>query len=137
MKRIITNVSSLMVVFLAFAGAACAQQTIKATVPFEFSVGKQIFPAGEYRVTSIGDSLLTVQGERNMPTIFVLTQPMSSLKTFNPKLRFQVENGQHVLSEVWSEGASGYKLFVPKQRLAIVQNSPAETQTTTASFTGK
>lgn len=137
MKRIFTNVSSLMVVFLVFAGAACAQQAIKANVPFEFSVGKQTFPAGEYRVTPMGAGFLAVQGDRNNPAIFVLAQPMTSIKTFSPKLRFKVENGQHVLSEVWSEGANGYKLFLPKQRLALAQNSPAESQTTTASFTGK
>jgi len=137
MKRIIANVSSLMVVFLVFAGAAHAQRAVQADVPFEFSVGKQTFPAGEYRVTPMGASLLAVQGDRNSPTIFVLTRPMSSIKTLSPRLRFKVENGQYALSEVWSEGASGYKLFVPKQRLALAQNSPAESQTATASFTGK
>lgn len=137
MKKIFAKVSSLMVVFLMFAGAGYAQQAIKANVPFEFSVGKTTFPAGEYRVTRMGSTLLAVQGNSNDPTIFVLTQPMSSIKTFNPKLKFKSANGQFALSEVWSGGEIGYKVYVPKQRLALAQNSPAESQTTTASFTGK
>jgi hypothetical protein len=136
MKRIIANAGSLMVVFLSLAGAGYAQQAIKATVPFEFSVGKNTFPAGEYRVVRVGATILQVEGSRNQPSIFVLTAPLTSIKTFSPKLKFKVENGQHVLSQVWSDGATGYQLFVPKQRLTVAQNSP-ESQTTTASFTGK
>jgi hypothetical protein len=138
MKRIIANVSSLMAVVVLFVAAGFAQsQTIKADVPFEFSIGQKTYPAGQYWITQVAPLTLAVRDGNNAFVALVLTQPMSSLNTFNPKLRFEIKDGRTALSEVWSDGTTGYKLHVSKKHFGLAQNQPAGVQATTSSYTGK
>jgi hypothetical protein len=129
MKRITANVTSLMVVFLLFTAAGYAQhqtQNLKADVPFEFSVGQKAFPAGEYRVAEVAPHTLTLRNTNNGLAIVFLTKPMLSLAGSTPKLEFEeLEDGRVVLSEVWANGGTGYKLHVPRRLPALAQNRPA------------
>jgi hypothetical protein len=138
MKRIIANVSSLMAVVVLFVAAGFAQsRTIKADVPFEFSVGQNTYPAGQYWIMQIAPHILALRDGNNAFVALAMTQPMSSLSTFNPKLRFEIKDGRTALSEVWSDGATGYKLPVSKKHFGLAQNQPAGVQATTSSYAGK
>ncbi len=138
MKKTIANVSSLIAVVVLFVAAGFAQQqTVKADVPFEFSVGRNTYPAGQYWIKQIAPNTLALRDSNNAFVALVLTQPMTSLLTFNPKLRFEVKDGRPALSEVWSDGVTGYKLPVYKKHFGLAQNQPAGVQATTSSYTGK
>ena len=141
MKRIITNVSSLMVVALLFTAAGYAQRVfVKADVPFEFKVGQQTLPAGEYRITQIASNTLALRDSNNRQVAVALTSPMISYTPgFTAKLRFDSKDGHSVLSEVWADGGTGYELFVHKQLTALAQKQRAGTklQATMSSSVGK
>ena len=107
MKRIIMDAFLLTVVGLILTTASYAQH-FDTQVPFEFSVGHKTLPAGEYRITKVGEHTLALYNQGNQSGIFFLTDPMSSLTRSNPALRFEFQDGRAVLSEVWaSEGKIG------------------------------
>src|SRR5215813_6745018 len=139
MKSIVKTASALMFGLL-FTAASFAQQPVKVEVPFEFSVGKHTLPAGEYRITQVAPSALSLRGENNSVVVVTIAQPIRSQSTSrDAKVTFATRDGYAALSEVWTDGANGYKLLVPKRRPTVAQNQmPAtEAQTITSSYTGK
>ncbi len=139
MKRIIAKVVSLMAFVCFLTAAGYSQQPIlKADVPFEFSVGKKTFPAGEYQVAQVATHILALRNSSNGVLAVVLTAPMLTQNPkYSAKLRFEVKDGRPVLSEVWTDGMEGYKLFVSNRLPALAQNQPGGAQATTATYVGK
>jgi hypothetical protein len=143
MKRITANITSLMVVVLLLTAASYAQQhlILKVDVPFEFSVGKKAFPAGEYVVVQVAPHTLALRDRNDKFLTAVMTASAVSLR-IRPasKLKFELKDGRYALSEVWAEGStSGYRLSLPKQQDTLAQNHSAgtEVQASTLSSTGK
>ena len=125
MKRIITSAFSLMVIALLFNTVSFAQ-TFNLNVPFEFSAGQKAFPAGDYQVTKVAEHTVALRNTDNGAVAFFMTEPMLSLTTLTPKLKFvELEDGRFVLSEVWASGGTGYKLSVPKRYAVLAKNDAA------------
>jgi len=59
--RTLTSVLLGVLTLGPIAQAQHAQRVIKVTVPFEFSVGNQVFPAGNYSVVSTAPALLDLR----------------------------------------------------------------------------
>ena len=141
MKKIAANVVLVMTFVFLLTAAGYSQQTVlKADVPFEFTVGSKTFPAGEYQVIRIAEKVLTLRDSDNTSLVSFVTQPIVTLTSRdNPKLKFQIVGGQHVLTQVWPVGAaSGYELFATKKVNYIAQTpSGAEGQTATSTYVGK
>ena len=133
MKKIAAKVVLMMTfVFLLTAAGYSQQMVLKADVPFDFTVGKKTFPAGEYRVTRISAQTLCLRGSNNSFLATFVTEPIVTMTSQeNPKLKFEAVGGQYVLTEVWPEGASsGYQLLVKKPVNYIAQ-------TATSTYVGK
>jgi len=80
------------------------ERTIKANIPFDFVVGSKVFPAGRYSVVLIKPALLELRDSEGRALIDVLTHSVqASALASRPKLRFDSEGGQHVLTQVWQE----------------------------------
>ena len=136
MKKIATNVLSLMVFVVLLTAAGYAQQPIlKADVPFEFAVGKKTFPAGEYTVVRLSAYTLALRDANNGYLMSVVTEPTEQLLPINnPKLKFRTIGGQNVLSEIWLDGTTtGYELIQAKRQNIVAQT----TSTQTATYVGK
>lgn len=134
MKRIAANLTVLIVVVLLFSAAGYAQfveqPVLKADVPFEFSIGKKTFPAGEYGIVRIAPHTLALRDSSNGFLTSVVTGSVVSLRARStPKLKFEFEDGRYALTEVWPDGtATGYQLSVPKRLASYAQNKPAATE---------
>ena len=138
MKKIAANVVLLMTfVFLLTAVGYSQQMVLEANVPFDFTVGKKTFPAGEYHVIRIAPQTLSLRGSDNSFLTTFVTKPLvSPTSRSNPKLKFEVVDGQYILTEVWPDGAySGYELFVAK-RFSMIAKTPS-TEGQTATYVGK
>lgn len=120
MKKFVERtLTSLFLGALAFgctAHAQRAERVIKASIPFEFSVGDQTFPAGNYLVVSVAPTQLELRDADNRGLTKVLTDPVQTLKTpASPKLLFYSKGGQQALARVWQEDYSiGQELRLPK-----------------------
>ena len=95
----------LMVMALAFTAASAQAQTAlnykTFSVPFSFNVGKQVLPAGEYKVTA-DNQIIRVQRTDGKANAIALSQrTRSASQTENePKLTFRRYGNQYYLSQI-------------------------------------
>lgn len=108
---------------LLLATASYAQETnVRAAVPFNFIVGSQSLPAGDYTVQSMGvaSSALAIRNNDEGKTIMSLAGSCRHLNASEKtKLVFHRVGNRYFLSEIWAEGENAGR------RLPV---SPAETE---------
>jgi hypothetical protein len=95
---------------------------MKFNVPFDFTVGQQTMPAGEYVVTLLGrDSnspiILIKSGDGRASRILQMTPVEARRARESATLVFNRHGGRHFLAQVWT----------PAERAGLkVRKSPAE-----------
>jgi hypothetical protein len=145
MKRIAANVTSLMTIVLLLSAAGYAQlehqPVLTAKVSFDFNVGTKTFPAGEYRIVRVAPHTLALRDKTDRLLTSVMTGAVVSCEGRpTPTLKFEMEDGRYLLSEVWPAGTTtGYQLSKPKRQTAVAQNhaAEAEVRASALSSTGK
>lgn len=99
-------------------------QAMRVNVPFAFTIGDQVYPAGNYVVTSSND-VYTLQGPK---TAFVLANNVDSKVEHQPSLVFVKSGAQYSLAQMWTEqGHLGHALFAASSKRD--KNLPASAQT--------
>lgn len=118
---------------------------IKATIPFEFSVGSQTLPAGKYILKPLNNNgLLVIQGadDHHLAAIINTSGVQAIPGQEQARLVFRKYGDQYFLGQVWPGGvAAGYQsgksdrerelLKAPNKNLARRSTSP-ENVTVTA-----
>ena len=86
---------------LLAASAVQAQDNgVKADIPFDFVVGNQMLPAGEYTVVNQGpvNQAILIRSDEGKTAVFSSTQPCSSLNpSAKTKLVFHTMAGRYFL----------------------------------------
>jgi hypothetical protein len=123
------NLLSLaMSLALLMSTAAQAQSThLKVTVPFEFTAGTVLLPAGEYEVKTVGPSggpLLSIRSLNSEKGLYIGS---NSCETLNPvadaKLVFHRYGQQYFLAEVWTQHSSlGHQIQVSSRQTELARN---------------
>ena len=100
-----------MIVLLTVAGLSTAQaQTsgtteLRASIPFEFSIGNQTMPAGEYVVyctnPTSGMNVLKLSSRDGRATVMVQTNSVISKKQANARLVFNRYGDQYFFAQAW------------------------------------
>ena len=107
---------------------AQAQDQIQVKIPFQFVAAGQTFPAGEYRISRLGDKdpsiLLLSSRENRGDTVMLRAETEESAETGNAKLNFTTVGDQHVLSRV-ETGDYAYGLAVPRAE-ALLTAAPGK-----------
>lgn len=104
----------MALVMFGLSGALHAEElfahAVRATIPFEFAVGKQAMPAGDYTVSidqQSGRILLTGPSSYSEMTIPKETRELPT----SGKLVFQQDGSKFFLTEVWTpENSTGQVL---------------------------
>ncbi len=101
MKRI-TAIALLAIANLALAGTSIAQSNgVKANIPFDFTVGNKLLPAGTYTVQAKSGGIVAVKNHDKPITVLTLVQPDGAK---SPKdsgvLIFHKYGEQYFLSEI-------------------------------------
>ena len=133
-NRVGQILASLLLSVLTLGSTAQAQhteRTIKANIPFDFVVGSQLFPAGHYSLVFIAPVLLELRDSEGRALANVLIHAVqAATQSVRPKLRFESEGGQHVLTQVWQEGDfTGLQILQPKSGTLAVQKRSGHVQT--------
>ncbi len=110
-------IASVVVLSMAVATVSARAQAsfpLGANIPFDFVVGKQTLPAGEYRIEQLSsDGVLLVRSTDGHTSIIVMT--MAALANdwqSESKLVFNRYGGQYFLSQIWTAGnKSGRELY--------------------------
>ena len=120
-----------LALLLAVSAAQAQETRVKASIPFDFVVGNQVLPSGDYMVVSqgSGNEAILIRSDDNKAVSLSLTYASSS---FNPsdktKLVFHSLAGQYFLSQIWAQGnTSGRELPRSKVEIHLAKNNiPSE-----------
>jgi len=114
---------------LAVSAANAQEARVKANVPFDFVVGDQVMPAGEYIVGPAGSLGQAIAIRSENATDTALTMPCSlSGPSKDSKLVFHAVAGRYFLSQIWVEGyAQGRQLRTSKTEARLAKDAQAST----------
>ncbi len=119
MKKQVLSVVTIMsfLCSLVIAGSAIDAGRLKAKIPFEFTVGKTMLPAGSYTVDSgVVRGCLQISAEDRSKSVFVNTfGGQTSNKPSEAKLVFRRYGDQYFLWQVWNDG-SDVAMQLPESR---------------------
>jgi hypothetical protein len=128
MNRIRTALFGLGLLF-AISGVQAQQSGVKANVPFDFVVGNQVLPAGEYLVTAqgSGNQTILIRSTDHKNAIMTITFSCASASPSNDtKLVFHALGGRYFLSQVWAAGYSqGRELRKSSAEIELAKNQAA------------
>src|SRR5262249_48250340 len=100
---------------------------VKAEIPFDFVVGNQVLPAGEYMLVSQGavqQAIWIRSNETNASTLSSTFPCASSRNAETTKLLFHTLGGRYFLSEIWAQGYDqGRQLPTSKTEMQLAKNS--------------
>lgn len=120
MKRLMVGVSTVLFFVLGAVSinAQSARLVMKINVPFDFSIGNKVLPAGEYSVTQIDlEGTTEFRGEKRSLFLFTLPAESRSVKNRDTLIFHQINN-EYFLTSIWGANDSvGHKLLISKREL--------------------
>jgi hypothetical protein len=117
MKKQVIRIAALALFVTTFAIASAHAQNagnnLRVTIPFDFVIGGEKLPAGDYLVhTEDSRTTMNIQSRDQSSQAYFLVHPVPGVDIKNKsKLIFRKYEGEYSLSQVWVEGrASGQEL---------------------------
>ena len=111
----------LVAAFAVALPAAASAQTlhVRADIPFSFQAEGKTLPAGRYEFTEIDNgAIVRVAGASGENAVLMPTLTRVAAEVHghadDSHVVFDVVNGVHTLSEVWSSGSDGFLVSVTK-----------------------
>ena len=126
MKRqaiMVLSTLSLLVTLTATSAHAQSDLRLEANIPFEFSVGKMILPAGEYTVRYGAQGVLVIQSvDRRASQIFMTISTQASTPRDKSSLVFNQYGNRYFLSSIWTAGDYlGHELRKPHAEMELIR----------------
>jgi len=128
MKAIILRVTMMLALIVGLTAVAAQAQTpvktLKFTVPFEFSVGGDVLPAGDYTV-SVESQTVRLQKSDGKANVIAISQRTTSARGIDSKVKLTFRQvGAHAhLSQVWMGDGLGRELRLRKESDYLARNS--------------
>ncbi len=116
MKRTFATALLTAASLMAPAGAF-AQSRQQATIPFDFTVGQRLLPAGTYVIKYVGPGMILVRGWKGKELVSAMTPitPADDVRKNPDQLIFHKYGDQYFLSEIRGElGETSGKLSTSK-----------------------
>jgi hypothetical protein len=105
MKRI-TAIALLAIANFAMAGTSFAQSNVvRVNVPFDFTVGKQLLPAGSYTIKAESSELIAIKNNDKPITVLTIGERDGARSPNGGKLMFHKYGDQYFLSEILCDWA--------------------------------
>lgn len=117
MKRNLFGMLTTSTLALLISVPLSAQTIAKATVPFDFTVGRAHLPAGTYEISPLAQAVILIRDSRttkSVLTYFNSKEPSRGDST--PKLVFHRYGDKYFLSQV-SRGNGGAVMQLPTSKL--------------------
>jgi hypothetical protein len=134
MKLNIFRSMLLIAAAVTFGSVANAQSVnVRATVPFNFVVGDQVYPAGDYSIRTLGltsDTFLCLRSQvASEPIVVQARKNTAMIPATQTKLVFHRVGISYFLYQVWSAGSDVSREF-PKSHteLRMARNGSAGSQ---------
>jgi hypothetical protein len=105
MKRI-TAIALLAIANFAMAGTSFAQSKIvRVNVPFDFTVGKQLLPAGVYTIKAESSGLIAIRNHDKPLAVLTIADQDGARSPKGGKVMFHKYGDQYFLSEILCDWA--------------------------------
>jgi hypothetical protein len=107
MKRT-TAIALIAMANFVLAGTSFAQSNgVRATVPFDFTVGTKLLPSGTYTIQkkSMNENVIVIKSRDKPIAVFNLVNQDSNKSPNGGKLLFHKYSGQYFLSEILCDQA--------------------------------
>ena len=114
---------SLLVMLTATSVNGQSDMRLNVNIPFEFSVGKAILPAGEYTVSCGAQSLLEIQRvDRSVSQVLITISTQAGTTPDKSSLVFHRYGERYFLSGIWTAGDYiGHELRKPHAELELIR----------------
>lgn len=115
---------------LALGTHTASAQAITATVPFNFSAGDQLFPAGTYQFTFLSQWSLSIRNVKGGGEKFFTANPKKNeSQASHPRVVFRNSGGQKNLEAVYLPASDGGAELLPYARVSPKLQSLAQNAT--------
>ena len=108
MKTRVLLMTGLFALSMVAVGQAQAQQRMLVNVPFDFTAGKTVLPAGEYVIAPVdgwsGAVIVKGQDDANASAMLNTNAAQAITAPAKSKLVFHRYGNRYFLSEIWTEG---------------------------------
>ena len=121
MRKQILSITFVIIGFIISSNLnvqAQADSALKMEVTFDFYVGNEKLPAGEYSVKRLGINSFSIRNLNNKTTVIAVASLMFGIPNESriEKVVFNLYGEEHFLSEIWSEPATlGRGLYKSKK----------------------
>jgi len=125
MKKLSVVLAIAMVLFIGVTGlsAQAIRYTVRATVPFSFTVGRTTLPAGDYVFTSLNDNVIKIQSVEDNKSTLALTGSVGGGNPVDPKLVFHRIEDRYFLAQVYlTYSATGRGLSASSAEAKLLQS---------------
>ena len=124
-KLLLTLASALIAATTAYA------EQMKADIPFEFSVGQTVLPAGRYTFdTDLSRDLLRVRSEDSRRTVLILTNSAATYQNQEQAMVvFHRYEATYFLSQVRPPGNHGQNLRRTSRETKLALSAPGKNET--------
>ena len=130
--KLLAVVAALLLSVVATSVCYAQQTALTVTIPFAFQAGNQTMPAGEYRVESVLESVLTGTGQLqrlrqvNGSAVMIVSTVSVEARNGNPnpELVFNRYGQTYFLAQIWTDGAQGHQLFKSNREKEILRGEP-------------
>ena len=127
MKNSLLTLATSLALLMSTAAAHAQATQLKVTVPFEFSAGDTVLPAGHYDVESTdpwGGKALSIHNVTSNAGTILLSSSCQSRKTSErSKLVFYRYGQRYFLAEVWTANTNiGRKMPVNQRQRELAKN---------------
>ena len=116
MKRI-TAITLFTLATLGAATGALAQRALKVTVPFDFTVGNALLPAGQYTIHSSTPGVIMVQSTDRKYNTSIVTTHGNGESSDGSKIVFDVYGHQYFLHRILCPTSLAMNVDVPTSKL--------------------
>lgn len=132
MKNVTMCVIAILVLALGSVAAQAQQVILKATVPFDFTVGNTYFNSGEYILKSANHEnreVLVWSRKDGKQAAFILTAPLFNVRGDQGKYvaDFNCYGKECMLSEIWV-GRDGHALSKTPHEIQLAQEWKAKNE---------
>ena len=115
MKRI-KAIALLAIANFAMAGTSFAQSNgVRATVPFDFTVGDKLLPAGTYTIKAQSPHVIVIRNHDKPIAVLTIVNQDVNKSPDGGKLIFHKYGDQYFLSEILSDWAT-INVTVPRSK---------------------
>lgn len=124
MKRSHLMIAVAFAVSILMTSAFAQTGAVKANIPFDFTIAKQTFPAGEYKVAVEGTMLHIVQVD-GTDSAYVKYNLSARDKDMSPRLIFHRYGDRAFLSQAWIT-AAGHEVIASPREIEFARTDKQE-----------